>query len=260
MPDETVVTDEVTNEIIDPEVTEETTEDVVDEVVEETTEELQEEGEAQEEEEPFDPEKVQFKDDELYQIEGFDLSKHKELIDLSNPETLQLAETQLKELKSKGFTQNQIDFLIENAVSDLQSEQSQESKPKTAKEVTEYLNKNLDKETRLGYVPLTRNLKEWVAGSKYEKHFNQMTKDPDFLNLINHLSKKIKGEPVGTGNNLKHETGASKVTPQIAKQSFNRFLASEKNTGLEAQRKEIARLESLCISKDEFKEEFIGLI
>lgn len=260
MPDERVVTDEVTNEIVDPEVTEETPEEIAEEVLDETPEELQEEGEAQEEEEPFDPEKVQFKDDELYQIEGFDLSKHKELIDLSNPETLQLAESQLKDLKGRGFTQDQIDFLIDNAINDLQSEQNQETKPKTAKEVTEHLNKNLDKETRLGYVPLTRNLKEWVTGSKYEKHFNQMTKDPDFLNLINHLSKKIKGEPAGTGNNLKHETGAGKMTAQIAKQNFNRFLTSEKNTGLEAQRKEITRLESLCISKDEFKEEFVGLI
>ena len=224
------------------------------------TEDIKEEDEVTEEEEPFDPEKVQFKDDELYQVEGFDLSKHKELIDLSNPETLQLAESQLKELKSKGFTQDQIDFLIDNAVNDLQSEQNEESKPKTAKEVTEYLNKNLDKETRLGYVPLIRNVKEWVAGSKYEKHYDKMVKDPDFLNLINHLSKKIKGEPTGIGNNVKHETATSKVTAQIAKKEYNRFLISEKNTGLEAQRKEIARLQSLCTSKDEFKDEFVGLI
>ena len=245
---------ETTEETI---VTEEEQEETVEETTEEETEEFEEEQEETEEEE-FDPEKAQFKDDELYQIEGFDLSEFKEAIDLSNPETLQLAESQLKELKNLGFTQEQIKFLVENAISDLQSEQTGVKELKTAREVNEYLNKNLEKETKLNYVPLTRNLKEWFAGSKYEKHYSKMVKDPDFLNLVNHLSKRIKGEPAGTG--VKHETSGNRITAQVAKRSFNNFLASEKNTGLEAQRKEIARLENLCINNDEFKNEFVGLL
>ena len=245
---------ETTEEIINPEV-EETIEETVDESTEET-DEVEEQEETEEEE--FDPEKAQFKDDELYQIEGFDLSEFKEAIDLSNPETLQLAESQLKQLKDLGFTQEQIKFLVENAISDLQSEQTGVKELKTAREVNEYLNKNLEKETKLNYVPLTRNLKEWFAGSKYEKHYSKMVKDPDFLNLVNHLSKRIKGEPAGTG--VKHETSGNRITAQVAKRSFNNFLASEKNTGLEAQRKEIARLENLCINNDEFKNEFVGLL
>lgn len=255
MEDKTVVADETTEEIIDTEVSEEAEETEEGEVEKKDVEE-----EILEEEELFDPEKAEFRDDELYQIEGFDLSPYKELIDLSNPETLQLAESQLKQLKELDFSQKQINFLFENAVNDLQNDQNQAPELKTAKEVNEYLTRNLDKETKLGYVPLTRNLKEWVKGSKYEKHYNKMVKDPDFLNMVNHLSKKIKGESTGLGNNVKHETGASKVTAQIAKQSFNKFLVSEKNTGLEAQRKEIVRLQGLCTNKDEFKDEFVGLI
>ena len=245
---------ETTEETI---VTEEEQEETVEETTEEETEEFEEEQEETEEEE-FDPEKAQFKDDELYQIEGFDLSEFKEAIDLSNPETLQLAESQLKQLKELGFNQEQIKFLVENAISDLQSEQTGVKELKTAREVNEYLNKNLEKETKLNYVPLTRNLKEWFAGSKYEKHYSRMVKDPDFLNLVNHLSKRIKGEPGANG--VKHETSGNRITAQVAKRSFNNFLASEKNTGLEAQRKEIARLENLCVNNDEFKNEFVGLL
>ena len=138
---------ETTEEIINPEV-EETIEETVDESTEET-DEVEEQEETEEEE--FDPEKAQFKDDELYQIEGFDLSEFKEAIDLSNPETLQLAESQLKQLKDLGFTQEQIKFLVENAISDLQSEQAPVKELKTAREVNEYLNKNLEKETKLNW-------------------------------------------------------------------------------------------------------------
>ena len=258
---EIIESSEVTEEqITDPEeVTEETTEETTE--IPEETEEQQETEENPEEvtEEDFDPEKALFEDESLYHIEGYDLTEFKDVVDLGDPEKRQIAETQLKQLKEMGFTQDQIKFLINNAVQDLQKESEPQKELRTQKEVTTYLNQNLDKDTKLNYVPLTRNVKEWFAGSKYEKHTGRMVKDPDFLNMVNYLSKKIKGEPGGLGG-VKHEVSATKITPQGAKQQFNNFLTSEKNTGIESIQNEIKRLRGVCTDSKAFDEEFKGLI
>ena len=258
---EIIETSEVTEEqITDPEeVTEEITEETTE--IPEETEEQQETEEDPEEvtEEDFDPEKALFEDESLYQIEGYDLTEFKEVVDLGDPEKRQQAESQLKQLKEMGFTQDQIKFLINNAVQDLQAETEPKKELKTQSEVNAYLNKNLDKDTKLNYIPLTRNVKEWFSRSKYEKDIGRMVKDPDFLNMVDYLSKKIKGEPAGLGG-VKHEVSATKITPQGAKQQYNNFLTSEKNTGIESIQNEIKRLRSVCIDTKAFDEEFKGLI
>lgn len=258
---EIIESSEVTEEQItdNEEVTEEVTEEPT-EIQEETDEQQETEEKPEEEkEEDFNPENATFEDESLYQIEGYDLTEFKEVVDLGDPEKRQQAESQLKQLKEMGFTQDQIKFLINNAVQDLQAETEPKKELKTQSEVNAYLNKNLDKDTKLNYVPLTRNVKEWFSGSKYEKHIGRMVKDPDFLNMVDYLSKKIKGEPAGLGG-VKHEVSATKITPQGAKQQYNNFLTSEKNTGIESIQNEIKRLRSVCIDAKAFDEEFKGLI
>ena len=258
---EIIESSEVTEEQItdNEEVTEEVTEEPT-EIQEETDEQQETEEKPEEEiEEDFNPENATFEDESLYQIEGYDLTEFKEVVDLGDPEKRQQAESQLKQLKEMGFTQDQIKFLINNAVQDLQAETEPKKELKTQSEVNAYLNKNLDKDTKLNYIPLTRNIKEWFSGSKYEKHIGRMVKDPDFLNMVDYLSKKIKGEPAGLGG-VKHEVSATKITPQGAKQQYNNFLTSEKNTGIESIQNEIKRLRSVCIESKTFDEEFKGLI
>ena len=259
---EIIESSEVTEEQITD--NEEVTEEITEKPTEETSEEI--EGPQETEENPeevteseFDPEKALFEDESLYRIEGYDLTEFKEVVDLGDPEKRQQAESQLKQLKEMGFTQDQIKFLINNAVQDLQAETEPKKELKTQSEVNAYLNKNLDKDTKLNYIPLTRNVKEWFSGSKYEKHIGRMVKDPDFLNMVDYLSKKIKGEPAGLGG-VKHEVSATKITPQGAKQQYNNFLTSEKNTGIESIQNEIKRLRSVCIDTKAFDEEFKGLI
>ena len=258
---EIIESSEVTEEQItdNEEVTEEVTEEPT-EIQEETDEQQETEEKPEEEkEQDFNPENATFEDESLYQIEGYDLTEFKEVVDLGDPEKRQQAESQLKQLKEMGFTQDQIKFLINNAVQDLQAETEPKKELKTQSEVNAYLNKNLDKDTKLNYIPLTRNIKEWFSGSKYEKHIGRMVKDPDFLNMVDYLSKKIKGEPAGLGG-VKHEVSATKITPQGAKQQYNNFLTSEKNTGIESIQNEIKRLRSVCIDTKAFDEEFRGLI
>lgn len=258
---EIIESSEVTEEQItdNEEVTEEVTEEPT-EIQEETDEQQETEEKPEEEkEEDFNPENATFEDESLYQIEGYDLTEFKEVVDLGDPEKRQQAESQLKQLKEMGFTQDQIKFLINNAVQDLQAETEPKKELKTQSEVNAYLNKNLDKDTKLNYIPLTRNVKEWFSGSKYEKHIGRMVKDPDFLNMVDYLNKKIKGEPAGLGG-VKHEVSATKITPQGAKQQYNNFLTSEKNTGIESIQNEIKRLRSVCIDTKAFDEEFKGLI
>ena len=258
---EIIESSEVTEEQItdNEEVTEEVTEEPT-EIQEETDEQQETEEKPEEEkEEDFNPENATFEDESLYQIEGYDLTEFKEVVDLGDPEKRQQAESQLKQLKEMGFTQDQIKFLINNAVQDLQAETEPKKELKTQSEVNAYLNKNLDKDTKLNYIPLTRNVKEWFSGSKYEKHIGRMVKDPDFLNMVDYLGKKIKGEPAGLGG-VKHEVSATKITPQGAKQQYNNFLTSEKNTGIESIQNEIKRLRSVCIDTKAFDEEFKGLI
>ena len=255
---EIIETSEVTEEQITD--NDEVTEEVTEEPTEETEEQQETEEKPEEEiEEDFNPENATFEDESLYQIEGYDLTEFKEVVDLGNPEKRQQAESQLNQLKEMGFTQDQIKFLINNAVQDLQAETEPKKELKTQSEVDAYLNKNLDKDTKLNYIPLTRNIKEWFSGSKYEKHIGRMVKDPDFLNMVDYLSKKIKGEPAGLGG-VKHEVSATKITPQGAKQQYNNFLTSEKNTGIESIQNEIKRLRSVCIDTKAFDEEFKGLI
>ena len=115
---EIIESSEVTEEQItdNEEVTEEVTEEPT-EIQEETDEQQETEEKPEEEkEEDFNPENATFEDESLYQIEGYDLTEFKEVVDLGDSEKRQQAESQLKQLKEMGFTQDQIKFLINNAV------------------------------------------------------------------------------------------------------------------------------------------------
>ena len=204
---EIIESSEVTEEQITD--NEEVTEEITEKPTEETSEEIEEPQETEENpeevtESEFDPEKALFEDESLYQIEGYDLTEFKEVVDLGDPEKRQQAESQLKQLKEMGFTQDQIKFLINNAVQDLQAETEPKKELKTQSEVNAYLNKNLDKDTKLNYIPLTRNVKEWFSGSKYEKHIGRMVKDPDFLNMVDYVKVKSDGERTTKVNTIVH--------------------------------------------------------
>lgn len=124
-----------------------TNEEVQDETVdndietdEHDTEETQEEQAEEQQEEEFNPDELDLETDDMYKVNDYDLSKYKDRIDLSNDTVRQNLENVSRELKEQGFTQSQVEFLLDKELSSLKDMQEVDRKPENIKkELSEVL-------------------------------------------------------------------------------------------------------------------------
>lgn len=141
----------------------------------------------------FNPDELEFEDDELYNIGGYNLSKYKENFDLEDEKTLTTVTNYVEGLLDKGFTQEQVEFLLDREIADT-DEEEKPNKPKTAKEIKENLNKSLTAEEKRNYNNVNRFVADMLTGTELEEFRTEIVTNPNLIKLMNIAYKKSLGE------------------------------------------------------------------
>ena len=254
------------NEVIDQEVVETTETDVEDVIytadevyVEETVEEQEETTEEQEVDTEFNPDEIDFDDDEdLYKFGDYNLSKFKDVLDVSSDEVVEDIKNTAKELSEHGFTQEQIEYLIEKSMDNT----PQEVKEPTREEVMKELKENLSVAERRDYKKVGSYLKEQLKGTELEGYYKEAMSNPGVYKLVHTLYDKVtnQGRPLGKVANTNDETRTPALSFEQAVGEYTSFL--ENNFGnKEGKEKEIKRILSRLSEKDknQFKKSLLGL-
>ena len=230
MADEVVETVETTetqdiddNLDIDSTETNETTESTENEEAEETTEQ-------QEESTEFDPDNLEFEETEEDFIFGdYNLSKFKDSLNLSDENIRNGFNELSKELKEQGFTQSQIEWLMQKEIDAIQSK-AQNTEP-TKEQVMKELKENLTIQERKDYKIVGNYLKENIKGTELEKYYKEAMANPAVFKIVHALySKNISGKPIVPTEKNK-EVNNSGMTLEKAIQEYTEYLGKHIGDG-----------------------------
>lgn len=174
-------------------------EDNIQEVIEQTPETVEENiGDTQEvdtevavEDEEFNPEDMFEDDNSTYQFGQYDLSKYKDVFDFDNEEFVSEFNRYAKEYASKGFTQEQIEYLLDSRIAE--AEQDPKQKQTSSKEIKERLNKGLSNEEKRNYKAINSFVVNALAGTELEGQEKAIVSNPALVKLMNVLYKKSLG-------------------------------------------------------------------
>ena len=166
----------------------ETTETEIDEAVEnteeveETTEETNQEEEQQKEEtEEFNPDELDLETDDLYKIGGYDLTKYKDRIDLTNDTIRSNFENMAKELTDLGFQQNQIEYLLDKEFGNLNQETE-----RTSEEIKKELSEVLSPQEKRNYKAVGGYVKDLLKDDpKMQTAYKEIMGNPYIVKLLN---------------------------------------------------------------------------
>lgn len=186
------------------ETTEQETETVEDTTAE-TTEERKEteegaEEQENEEEEIFDPDKLEFGEEEVEAKFGdYDLSNFKDRINFENEQVRQLFSEKATELKEQGFSQQQVEYLLNKEIE--YALQSKESQKLSKEKVMEELKKSLTVQERKDYKAVGGYLKEITQGDEQlSKVYAEAMSNPVVYKLLHRaFSKSLGGKNLGIG-------------------------------------------------------------
>lgn len=164
---------------------------------EQETEETQEEQTEEQQEEEFNPDELDLETDDMYKINDYDLSKYKDRIDLSNDTVRQNLENVSKELKEQGFTQSQVEFLLDKELSALKDMQEVDRKPESIKKE---LSEVLTIQEKRNYKAVGGYVKELIKDDdKMAKAYNDIMGNPYIVKLLNKAyMKSLGGKEINT--------------------------------------------------------------
>lgn len=202
--EETLVNEPIVDEILD--------EPVESEVVEEVKENTDETIESDE----FNPDELfdeeDGKEEISYNIAGYDLSKYKDVLDFENEENVKEFAEHMQKYYDKGFTQEQVEFLLEDKLSDYEEK---EPKKPTQKEIKERLQNSLTKEEIRNYKATTNMIRDFVSGTEFEGKLKDIVQNPTLVKLFHNVYKKSLGKTTNLGSVTKRQE------KQIASMSYD---------------------------------------
>lgn len=235
MPDENMETVETTEQ--ETETVEETIEETTEttEEREETEEGAEEQG--NEEEETFDPDKLEFGEEEVEAKFGdYDLSNFKDRINFENEQVRQLFSEKATELKEQGFNQQQVEYLLNKEIEYVL--QNKESQKLSKEKVMEELKKSLTVQERKDYKAVGGYLKEITQGDEQlSKVYAEAMSNPVVYKLLHRaFSKSLGGKSLGIGTTKDtKETREQGITFEKALNDYTEYL--QKNIGNKEDRK-----------------------
>lgn len=189
--------------------------------LEEKTEEQQ-----QEEKKPFSVDDIEFTEE--YNIAGYDFSKFKGRIDESS---LPYLEEYAKKYQEQGFTQAQIEFLMEENLADT---------PKDMDSIMKELNNSLTMEEKQSYRHTGTQLKQALDKSNLGKYYEEIMTNPIAFKVVNALVKNLT-PGANVGAKIERESRVnSTISGEKGVELFNEFLStSSDETAIKAKAKEI---------------------
>ena len=197
-----------------------------------------------EEKKPFSVDDIQFTEE--YNIAGYDFSKFKGRIDESS---LPYLEEYAKKYQEQGFTQAQIEFLMEENLADA---------PKDRDSIMKELQSSLTVEEKQSYKHTGIQLKQALDKSNLGKYYEEIMTNPIAFKVVNAL---VKSMPPGAnvGAKTERESRTSRLTGYQAVEKFNEYMrANIGNADVQGKAKELLGMVGTDEEKKYFKE-IIGL-
>ena len=184
------------------------------------------EEQQQEEKKPFSVDDIEFTEE--YNIAGYDFSKFKGRIDESS---LPYLEEYAKKYQEQGFTQAQIEFLMEENLADA---------PKDMDSIMKELNNSLTMEEKQSYRHTGTQLKQALDKSNLGKYYEEIMTNPIAFKVVNALVKNLT-PGANVGAKIERESRVnSTISGEKGVELFNEFLStSSDETAIKAKAKEI---------------------
>nr|DAV08169.1 MAG TPA: hypothetical protein [Caudoviricetes sp.] len=189
--------------------------------LEEKTEEQQ-----QEEKKPFSVDDIEFTEE--YNIAGYDFSKFKGRIAESS---LPYLEEYAKKYQEQGFTQAQIEFLLEENLAE---------EPKDRDSIMKELNTSLTMEEKQSYKHTGAQLRQALNKNNLGRYYDEIMTNPIAFKVVNALVKNLTpGANVGAKTERESRVNST-ISGEKGVELFNEFLStSSDETAIKAKAKEI---------------------
>lgn len=203
--------------------------------LEEKTEEQQ-----QEEKKPFSVDDIEFTEE--YNLGGYDFSKFKGRIDESD---LPYLEEYAKKYQEQGFTQAQIEFLLEENLAE---------EPKDRDSIMKELNTSLTMEEKQSYKHTGAQLRQALNKNNLGRYYDEIMTNPIAFKVVNALVKSLT-PGANVGAKTERESRASRLTGYQAVEKFNEYMrANIGNADVQGKAKELLATIGTEEDKKYFKE------
>lgn len=179
---------------------------------------------------------------EEYNLGGYDFSKFKGRIDESS---LPYIEEYAKRYQEQGFTQAQIEFLMEENLSET---------PKDRDSIMKELNTSLTMEEKQSYKHTGTQLRQALDKSNLGKYYDEIMTNPIAFKVVNALVKNMT-PGANVGAKTERESRTSRLTGYQAVDKFNEYMrANIGNADVQGKVKELMAIIGTEEDKKYFKE------
>ena len=213
------------------------------EILDNTDQNLENNNEANtdvEEKKPFTVDDIEFTEE--YNLGGYDFSKFKGRIDESS---LPYIEEYAKRYQEQGFTQAQIEFLMEENLSET---------PKDRDSIMKDLNTSLTMEEKQSYKYTGTQLRQALDKNNLGKYYDEIMTNPIAFKVVNALVKNMT-PGANIGAKTERESRTSRLTGYQAVDKFNEYLrANIGNADIQEKAKELLAIIGTEEDKKYFKE------
>jgi len=144
----------------------------------------------------FRPDDMFTDDETLYGVGDYNLSKYKEVLDFDNPEVIGVLEAEANRYKEKGFTQEQIEFILDERVEEMANE-AEDNKVPSPEEIRQNLSNKLTSEEKRNYRAVHSFVSDMYTGTELEKGIDNIMGNPILVKMMNVMYKKSLSQ---TGN------------------------------------------------------------
>lgn len=129
-----------------------------------------------------------------YTFGSYDLSKFKDVLDFEDQDMVNEFAEYASKYEEKGFTQEQVEFILEEKIAELDKREQEKSKKPTQKEIKERLQNSLTKEEIRNYKPTSIFVKDLVKGTEFEDKAMDILQNPTLVKLFHTAYKKSLGK------------------------------------------------------------------
>lgn len=193
-----------------------------------------------EEKKPFTVDDIEFTEE--YNLGGYDFSKFKGRIDESS---LPYIEEYAKRYQEQGFTQAQIEFLMEENLAEI---------PKDRDSIMKELNTSLTMEEKQSYKYTGTQLRQALDKNNLGKYYDEIMTNPVAFKVVNALVKNMT-PGANVGAKTERESRTSRLTGYQAVDKFNEYLrANIGNADVQGKVKELMAIIGTEEDKKYFKE------
>lgn len=180
--------------------------------------------EQQQEEKPFSVDDIEFTEE--YNLGGYDFSKFKGRIDESS---LPYLEEYAKKYQEQGFTQAQIEFLLEENLAE---------EPKDRDSIMKELNTSLTMEEKQSYRHTGTQLKQALDKSNLGKYYEEIMSNPIAFKVVNALVKSLT-PGANVGAKTERESRVSSLTGEAAAKQYIEYMKTADNPNSQNKVKEL---------------------